>query len=571
MGAFAANTLMASEHLPQQNMNWRSAMRPYRTRKLVFAMGLAWACGVPAAKATTSATTSDPRAGSAALVPDCAALQRLDWPHTTLKSVERAEASTSNAQGGPLPAHCIIRGEMFPRTGLDGVRYSMGFELRLPLAWNGRFVFQGGGGVDGTIRPAIGSLRKGVMPALAQGAAVVTSDMGHTGVNNTDARFGLDPQARLDWGYNALDKVTGLAKEIITRFYGVAPRHAYFIGTSGGGRQGMILAQRFPHHFDGIVSGAPILEQHLAQLGSMQMLREFSAIAPKDSNGKPILSQAFSDADLQLIAAGLLRRCDALDGAADGLIENYPACQYSVAELQCPGAKEAHCLSSAQVTAFDKVMAGPRNSAGKLLYPGVPWESIIGEPEWRQQNIGSSTTAVPNSRKANNQSIKYLFMTPPAPDFDYLNFDMDTDPARLAASAVFSAGNSTNYEGFKRRGGKQLIFVGLGDALVNPAGVNRWYRELVAANGGLEATQQFARFFNVPGMGHTDGGQSLDVFDPVTPLIDWVEKGVAPDRIMAQGSRFPGRTRALCAYPKIARYVGAGSVDDAASFRCVDP
>jgi hypothetical protein len=526
---------------------------------IAIAVGLAWAFGTSGAIANSAAPA------------DCTALQRLDLPHTTFKGVERVEANTTQAEGVPLPAHCIVRGEMFPRTGVDGVRYSMGFELRLPLAWNGRFVFQGGGGVDGTIRPAVGSLRKGVTPALAQGAAVVTSDMGHTGVNNADARFGLDPQARIDWGYLALDKVTGLAKDVIARFYGAAPRYAYFIGNSGGGRQGMILAQRLAHHFDGIVSGAPIMEQHLAQLGSMQMLREFSAIAPKDSNGRPILSQSFSDADLKLIAAGVLRRCDALDGAADGLIENHPACQYSVAELQCAGPKEPNCLSPAQVTAFDKVMAGPRNSAGTLLYPGVPWESIIGEPEWRQQNIGSATTAVPNSRKAVNQSIKYLFMTPPAPDFDYLTFNMDTDPARLMASAAFSASNDTGYEAFKRRGGKHLIYVGLGDALVNPAGVNRWYRALVAAHGGVEATQQFARFFNVPGMGHSDGGQSLDVFDPVTPLMDWVEKGVAPDRIMAQGSRFPGRTRGLCAFPKIARYVGSGSFDDAASFRCVNP
>lgn len=508
---------------------------------------------------------------AAALAPDCTALKRLDLTNTVIKSAMRVEANVVSANGVQMPAHCLVSGEIHPRIGVDGVRYSMGFELRLPLTWNGRFVFQGGGGVDGTIRAAVGSLRAGVPPALSQGAAVVTSDMGHTGVNTGDATFGLDPQARIDWGYNALDKVTLLAKDVIGKFYGSAPKYAYYIGSSGGGRQGLILAQRFPQHFDGIVSGAPILEQHLAQLGSMQMLKEFTAISPKNSSGAPILSQSFSDADLKLIAGGVLRKCDALDGAADGLIENYPACSYSVAELQCTGAKDATCLSPAQVAAFDRVMAGPRNSAGVLLYPATPWDSIIGEPEWRSNLIGTSVTAVSNSRKATNLSIKYVFMTPAAPTFDYLKFNMDTDPARMLASASFSAATSTNYQGFKERKGKHLIYVGMGDSLVNPAGVNRWYRELVAANGGIEATQQFARFFNVPGMGHSDGGRALDVFDPVTAIYNWVEKGQAPEQLMATGASFPGRTRAICLFPKIARYVGSGSFDDPANFRCVAP
>lgn len=536
-------------------MNFRSLKGPAGMAFL-----LAVACGVGRANPPTK---------PAALAPDCSAVQKMAWANTVIQSSTTIGHGVLSAGHVKMPAHCLVTGEIYPRIGVDGVRYSMGFELRLPLDWNGRFVFQGGGGVDGTIRAAVGELRTGVTPALSQGASVVTSDMGHKGVNTGDASFGLDPQARIDWGYNALDKVTVLAKEIIGKFYGLAPRYSYFIGSSGGGRQGMILAQRFPQHFDGIVSGAPILEQHLAQLGSMQMLREFIAIAPKNSSGEPILSQSFSDADLQLIAAGVLRQCDALDGARDGLIENYPACTYSVAELQCAGDKNATCLSPQQVMAFDKVMAGPRNSAGVQLYPAIPWESIIGESEWRLNNIGTSTTAVANSRKAMNQSIKYLFMTPPAPKFDYFSFDMDIDPGRMMASASFSAANSTDYRGFKERQGKQLIYVGLGDSLVNPAGVNRWYRELVAANGGIEATQKFVRFFNVPGMGHTNTGRALDVFDPVTAIYDWVEKGQAPDQLMATGASFPGRSRPICAYPKIAFYKGTGSVDDAANFSCL--
>lgn len=506
-----------------------------------------------------------------ALAPDCTSLQRLSLTNTVIKSALRVDADVVRSGDVAMPAHCVVTGEINPRTGVNGVRYGINFELRLPLTWNGRFQFQGGGGVDGVLPTAYGTLRTGVTPALAQGAAVVASDMGHVGTSARDATFGLDMQARIDWGYNAVDQVTLLSKDLIRRFYGKPAQYAYYVGSSGGGRQGMMMAQRFPQHFDGIVSGAPILEQHLAQIGSMQVLQRFTAIAPKDASGQPILSQSFSDADLKLITAGLLRRCDALDGIADGLIENYPACTYDPIELQCPGAKDSSCLSPAQVTAFSQVMSGPRNTAGTLLYPPAPWDTSIGEPSWRSDNIGTATGPVPNASKYTNQSIRYVFMTPAVPDFDYLKFDFDVHPATMLASAAYTATNSTNYEGFKARKGKHLVYVGLGDTLVNPAGVNRWYRELVAANGGLEATKAFARFFNVPGMGHSAGGAALDRFDPVTAIYDWVEKGQAPDTLMATGSRFPGRTRPICSYPQIARYVGSGSADVAANFRCTTP
>jgi pimeloyl-ACP methyl ester carboxylesterase len=524
------------------------------------------ACGGNEESVATPTVAAEP-----ALAPDCTALQRLSIANTVIKSALLVDANVLQADGVNLPAHCVVAGEMYPRTGVNGVRYSMGFELRLPMNWNGRFQFQGGGGVDGTIRPAYGTLRDGVTPALAQGSAVVTSDMGHTGTSTRDATFGLDPQARIDWGYNTVDKVTLLSKDLIRRFYGKPAQYAYYVGSSGGGRQGMMMAQRFPLHFDGIVSGAPILEQHLAQIGSMQMLQEFTAIAPKDASGQPILSRSFDDSDLKLITAGLLKKCDALDGIADGLIENYPACSYDVSELQCTGPKDSSCLSAAQATAFNKVMSGPRNSAGVLLYPPAPWDTGVAEAAWRSDQIGTATGSVPNSSKYTNQSIKYVFMTPATPNFDYLKFNFDTDPQSMLASAAITATNSTNYEGFKARKGKHLVYVGLADTLVNPSGVNRWYRELVAANGGLEATKQFARFFNVPGMGHSSGGAALDRFDPVTAIYNWVEQGQAPDSLAATGTRFPGRSRPICSYPQIARYQGTGSADVAANFRCTAP
>jgi Tannase and feruloyl esterase len=546
------------EHLSLYALRW------LLIHKLAFPTGMLFllvACSSSQQKPPTPIAAPD--------AASCLSLQTFTHPNTVIHKASIVATGIAKDGVVAMPEHCLVTGEIEPRLGVQGVRYGSKFEIRLPMQWNGRFQFQGGGGVDGVIRPAFGTLRNGVTPALAQGAAVASTDMGHVGSNTRDASFGMDPQARTDWGYGSVDKVTILSKAILTRFYTVGPQYSYFVGCSGGGRQGMIMSQRFAHHFDGVVAGAPILEQHIAQIGSMQILKEFNAIAPIDATGQHILSRAYSDQDLNLIAQGVLAQCDARDGAEDGIIENYAACRYDVSALQCKGEKAANCLSADQVHAMNLVMKGPHNSAGKRLYPPYPWDTGIAG--WRANQLGSSTTGTPNSAKFTNQSIRLVFMTPPAPDFNYMSFDFDRDPARLLASAAFSASNSTDYQAFKARKGKTIIYTGWSDSLVNPAGVLHWYEKLVTDQGGLQATQQFARFFNVPGMEHCSGGKALDVFDPVTPLYDWVEKGIAPDQFMAVGKSFPNRQRAICAYPKIARYKGSGSVDFADSFTCAVP
>lgn len=505
-------------------------------------------------------------AASPALLPDCAALQRVVLPSTVISSVTLVDAGSARAGELSLPAHCAVKAEVGARTGVGGVRYATNFELRLPQQWNGRFQFMGGGGTDGSVRPAHGFAQNGSRPALADGYAVVSSDFGHQASDPRDASFGLDAQARIDWGYDAIEQVTRRAKALIRAYYGRAPQYSYYAGCSGGGRQALIASQRFPAEFDGIVAGAPILEQHLAQTGSMQILQEFTAVAPHGADGRPVLSRAFSDADLALIQRDVLARCDALDGLADGSVDNHAACRYSPAALQCAGVKAESCLSAAQVGALSRVLAGPRNSAGKALY--APYPIDAGVVQWRGAMLGSSTTAVPNAARATNTSVKYVFMTPPAPEFDYLSFDFDRDPARLAASGAFTAANSIDYRSFRERGAKAIVYMGVGDALVNANGVRRWYERLAEAHGGVEATQDFARYFHVPGMGHCGGGPSLDQFDTFGALVAWVEKGQAPSRLLATGAAFPGRSRPLCAYPQQVRYNGRGSIDEAGSFRC---
>jgi feruloyl esterase len=500
-----------------------------------------------------------------ALLPDCAALQQANLPASVIQSAALVPASSARAGVPALPAHCQVTVEVAARTGVNGVRYATRFELRLPQQWNGRFQFMGGGGTDGNVRPAFGASNNGSRPALADGYAVVSSDFGHQATDPRDASFGLDPQARIDWGYNALDQVTSRAKTLIRAYYGRDAQYSYYVGCSGGGRQALMASQRFAKDFDGIVAGAPILEQHVAQTGSMQILKEFTAIAPKGADGKPVLSRAFSDADLKLVQRDVLARCDALDGVADGIVQNTPACTYTPAALQCSGPKNDSCLSPAQVGALTRVLAGPRDSQGKVLY--APYPIDAGVVNWRGPMLGTSATAVPNAARATNTSVKYVFMTPPAPEFDYLTFNFDTDPARLLASGEYTATTSVDYRAFKARGGKAIVYMGIGDGLLNANGVRLWYERLAQANGGLPATREFARYYPVPGMGHCSGGPALDNFDPFGALVTWVEKGQAPGHLMATGNAFPGRVRPLCAYPQTARYLG-GHVDAAASFRC---
>jgi feruloyl esterase len=141
--------------------------------------------------------------------------------------------------------------------------------------------------------------------------------------------------------------------------------------------------------------------------------------------------------------------------------------------------------------------------------------------------------------------------------------------------------NPTDLSALRNRGGRVLLFHGVSDAVFSVNTSTQWFRELNAAQGGTAA--DFARVFPVPGMAHCSGGPATDQFDVITPLVRWVEEGIAPDRILAS-ARGPGnagavnaelpagwapnRTRPLCPYPQVARFVPGGNMEDAASFAC---
>jgi len=472
------------------------------------------------------------------------------------------------------PAHCIVRGSASPHTGVDGKAYETRFELRLPTMWSGRFLYQGGGGNDGIVAPAVGR-NTGAFPetGLQRGYAVVTTDAGHQGGT---AEFGLDPTARLDHAYAAHERTATLALAIVARYYGRAPDRRYFVGCSGGGRQGMMFAQRYPTYFDGIAICAPAMRVSSgATMASAWDTQTYLSIAPSNAEGQRVLSRAFSDADLALVSRAIVAACDGDDGARDGMVQRPESCRFTPKTLQCAGEKDATCLSAPQVAALERAFGGPRTASGKALYVGQAWDPGIAAPGWRQWKLGTSQTAMPNAANATLMAgaLAHEFLTPPDPSFAITAFDFDRDPARMEAfSAVFDTYRDATLAAFRKRGGKLLIFHGTADPIFSALESIDYYQRLARNNGGAKATGAWARLFLVPGMNHCAGGPATDSFDGLGAITEWVEQGKTPERIDASAlpsnQYFAGRTRPLCAYPAAARYKGSGSLEDGANFSC---
>jgi feruloyl esterase len=512
-----------------------------------------------------------------------------------------------------LPEHCDVTGKIAERAGANGQRYAINYHLRLPTMWNGRFFFEGGGGSNGNVGAAMGVLQ-GQQPtvALALGYAVVSQDSGHDNTTNNDPTrggtqtFGFDPQARIDFGYNSYDQVATAAKAIIVRYYGRPPEKSYFAGCSEGGREGMMLSQRFPAHFDGILACSPGFNLPRAAVAEAWDSQAFAEVARAgnllDANSQPYVNKTFTDQDLELVSRAVLEACDALDGAADGMVQDFTSCTTAavspkLAAITCSGVKTESCLSSPQVTALKKVFDGARTSSGEAAYAGWAWDAGVGGKVGEAYNLGWRIWKLgPYGAPANAainltlgaSALPSIFVTPPVPvamtgggaaayalafNVDRYRQALSNTTAEFRQSSLeFMKADSTDLAAFKARGGKLVIVQGVSDPVFSILDTVNWWNALNTTNGGRAA--EFARLFAVPGMNHCAGGPSTDQFDAFGALVDWVEKGIAPDRLAATartGTPWPGRTRPLCVYPAQARYQGAGSVEDMNNFVCQAP
>lgn len=518
-------------------------------------------------------------AGNCAADPrTCSQLRLVKIADTSVQSATEVAAGSviknefPPIESGPQPAHCLVRGEIGHHMGADGTAYGNKFELRLPDQWSGRLLFQGGGGLDGVVRPAVGLVaadpRANIESALARGYAVVSTDAGHDQATLKSAGdFGADPQALADYEFNSTRLVMRSAQAVIKAHYRHAPKRAYFMGCSEGGREGLIAAQRYPEVFDGIIAGAPAFHLSRAMIAEAWNNQAFAAVAPMSAGGPPSLAQAFSEHELQLVVDAVLAKCDALDGARDGLISDPMACHFDPQVLTCPTAQGHECLSAEKVAALRKVFAGPKNTAGEPLYSDWLYDSGVSEFGWRLWMLGNAQMPALNLLIA-PAAINGLALGNKPPRIDIMHFDFDGDTQRLDVISPQLNATSVNYDGFKRRGAKLLLYTGVSDPIFSAADLARYYSAVSGANGGTESTGRFARLFLVPGMNHCGGGRATDQFDILAALENWVEQGKAPDRIVARGASFPGRTRPLCPYPSVARYSGSGDIESAESFTC---
>jgi feruloyl esterase len=538
-------------------------------------------------------------AGGAARCAQFGQLIEGHWPDrsTQLARVQWQPAATGTSAP---PAHCELIGELQQRVGEGGQHYAIRFHLRLPDDWNGRFLFQGGGGSNGVLGDALGNYSPAAQPALLQGYAVVSQDSGHDNDRNNDpARgginvFGFDAQARANYGHASLPLVSQAAKAAVKAYYGKPAHHAYFVGCSKGGAEGMAFAQRYPAEFDGIVANAPGFSLPRAAVAQAWDTQSFVSAVPAPAGGKRPWTQvgsSFSAADLSLVRAAVLAACDADDGVRDGLVADYPHCtparvQPELAARTCGVAGGSACLAPAQAAAFVRMMAGPHDSKGRALYVDWAWDPGVATSGWRGWKLGSE-----DGREASRHvtlggaSLATEFTTPPTvvgadPQslFDYLmGFDFDSDASRIyATNAQFPrsawadiSARSSDLVAFRKRGGHMIVAQGLADPVFSVRDTLAWWQEVDHAQHGQAG--QFVRVFPVPGMNHCRGGDATDEVDELAPLVRWVEQGVAPDSLVARagpGSAWPGRTRPLCPFPKVARYGGSGDPEQASSFRC---
>ncbi len=468
-----------------------------------------------ASTATTDAVAEDPAA------PDrdrCAALRAL-----TLDAAYVTSADVVGAADG-MPAHCRVRATALP---------AISVEVRLPLeGWNGKYYQTGCGGFCGVLGRA--DARKDFVnamgPGLKKGYATATSDSGHHGTSVLDASWAdRNPPAERDWAWRSIGETHRLAHAMIEAFYEKAPAQSYFQGCSTGGRMANMAALKYPQMFGGIISGAPALDY----TGLVALNMAWIVQANTDADGNAIL-QPGKDG---LIGDEVMRQCDAVDGKTDGLIDDPRDCSVDLSVLRCAdGAAATDCLSDAELGVIAKWRQGPRNAAGEQLYPGgIPegsepfwWLWLTGKP-------GGGGKLVPVF--AQNFGAYMAFPEDPGASYSPLDFDFETDPARLSAMAAVYNADATDLGAFRDAGGKMIVWHGWADAIVTPQKTVDWYGKLAADMGGRDAVAGFARLFMIPGMDHCGllpgpGGIDQWSIDPLGALEAWVEGGTAPGTIM---------------------------------------
>ena len=488
----------------------------------------------------------------------CAPLATQRLPNVTISAAETITGGSFTPQNSGvisnLPPFCRVAGVIAPTTESQIL-----FEVWLPLEkWNGKFAGVGNGGWAGIISYG------GLAEQVRRGYATASTNTGHEvtpGVNA--ARFAFEhPERLVDFAHRAHHETALLAKTVVQAYYGKGPERSYFIGCSSGGYEGLMEAQRYPTDYDGIVAGAP------ANNWTRLMAGDFDGVLAVLKEPASNLSASA----LGMMYRAVLATCDGADGVTDGVLDDPRQCNFDPASLQCAANQAGDtCLTPAQVKAAQRIYGGLKDpTTGAQLYPGLVPGS---EPFW------------PHRDPANPFPIPiahYKWLVFADPNWDWKTFDFAAPAgyqAFLKAESKFAPLlNATNPDlrEFRKRGGKLLQYHGWNDQLIAPQNSIDYYESVVSFAKGQDRTtaladvQSFYRLFMAPGMAHCNGGTGPNSFDMQNALEQWVERGVAPEQIVATRSinGVVDRSRPLCAYPKVAVYKGKGDWNDAANFVC---
>jgi feruloyl esterase len=475
----------------------------------------------------------------------CDRVKELKLPHVTVVDAQVIESKAPGSiDTGTLPSYCRVTATSRPTPDSE-----IRLEVAIPLAsaWNGRYLQLGNGGFAGAISEAA------FVPGLEAGFAVAATDDGHQGAVN-DAKWAQGhPQKIIDYAYRSLKETTDTAKKIITAFAGREPKYSYFTGCSGGGREALVEAQRYPEDFDGILVGDPA-SNFIALIAAGAWNVQAAAASP---------GSAITASKVPAIEAAALKAC----GDRDGVIENPLACKFDPAQSRCTSTETDQCLTDAQITTLRKIYGGALNPrTGERILSGYEPGAEAEPGSW---DLWGSEWGLAFGKNF----LRYIVFSDP--NYDILRFDLDRDYKMMSEkfSSTFDAVNP-DLRKFKEHGGKLIEYHGWEDPAIPPRDSIAYFDSVQLKMGD---TSKFYRLFMAPGMLHCAGGRGPNPVDPpaFTAVVNWVEKGIAPDRLIVtkRVGNLPNasieRTRPLCPYPQIAQWSGSGDWNKAENFSCM--